>query len=64
MFTYSTGEPLSACSFSFMIRDRVPSLPLYYDTAENRTDASIIMPLVGNYHIYRALELNFLKVLP
>jgi len=64
MFTNSTGETLGAGSFSFMIRDTVLSLPLYYDTAENRTDLSIIMLFVRKYHIYRALELTFLRVLP
>jgi hypothetical protein len=64
MFTNSTRQTLGAASFSFMIRDRVLSLPLYYDTAENRTDLSIIMLFVGKYHIYRALELTFLRVLP
>jgi hypothetical protein len=55
----STLEILGAGSFSFMIRDRKLSLPLYYDTAKNMTDLSIILLFVRKHHIYRALGVDF-----
>jgi hypothetical protein len=60
MVTNPTRQTLDTASFSFMIGDGILLLPLYHDTAENRTDLSTLMLFVEKYHIYCALERSFL----